>query len=122
AAGLPPVRGPAAAPASLRAIRAPAHTIAPPTDELVPFEQTAARYARLIPHAQLTTVPGAGHFVFMPVCTLPGRLVAAAVCVDLPTAPDRAAVHAETAAGIAGFLRRTLGSGRGARERQGARR
>ena len=86
--------------------------IASPSDELVPFEQNAARYARSIPHARLTTVPGAGHFIFMPVCTLPGRLVAAAVCVDVAAAPDRAAVHAETDAGIVTFFRHALGTGR----------
>ncbi len=78
------------------------------SDELVPFDQNAARHARLIRHAQLTTVPGAGHFVLMPVCTLPGRLVAAAVCIDIATSPDRAAVHEATAATLVRFFRRTL--------------
>jgi len=109
-AAMSPVMGLAATSASLRAIHVPVDVIASPSDELVPFEQNAARYARLIPHAQLPTVPDAGHFVFMPVCTLPGRLVAAAACVDIATAPDRAAVHAETAAGIERFFRRALGT------------
>jgi predicted dienelactone hydrolase len=117
-AAMSPVLGLAATPGSLRAIDIPVDIIASPSDELVPFEHNAARYARLIPRAQLTTVPGAGHFVFMPVCTLPGRLVAAAVCVDIATAPDRAAVHAETSAGIETFFRRALGTGRSARARQ----
>jgi predicted dienelactone hydrolase len=108
-AALAPVMGLAATAASLRAIDIPVDIVASPSDELVPFDQNAARYARLIPRARLTTVPGAGHFVFMPVCTLPGRLVAAAVCVDVATAPDRAAVHDETAGAVARFFGRALG-------------
>jgi len=46
----------------------------------------------------------------MPVCTLPGRLVAAPVCVDIATAPERAAVHDETAATLVRFFRRALGT------------
>jgi len=76
----------------------------------VPFDRNAARYARLIRHAQLTMVPGAGHVVFMPVCTLPGRRVAAAVCVDIAASPDRAAVHDTTAATLVRFFERTLGA------------
>jgi predicted dienelactone hydrolase len=108
-AALAPVMGLAATTRSLRAIDIPVAIIASPSDELVPFDQNAARYARLIPRARLTTVPGAGHFAFMPVCTLPGRVVAAAVCVDSATAPDRAAVHDKTAAAVVSFFRRTLG-------------
>ena len=77
-------------------------------------ERTGAGYApwtALVKpnHTQLTTVPGAGHFVFMPVCSLPGRLVAAAVCVDIATSPDRAAVQGTTAATLVRFSERTLG-------------
>ena len=99
----------AATAASLHAVDVPVAIVGLPNDELVPFDRNAARYARLIRHAQLTTVPGAGHFVFMPVCSLPGRLVAAAVCVDIATSPDRAAVHGTTAATLVRFSERTLG-------------
>ena len=108
-AAMAPVMGLAATTASLRAVDVPVAIVGLPNDELVPFDRNAARYARLIRHAQLTTVPGAGHFVFMPVCTLPGRLVAAAVCVDIATSPDRAAVHGTTAATLVRFFERTLG-------------
>ena len=102
-------RSVAATAASQRAVDVPVAIVGLPNDELVPFDRNAARYARLIRHAQLTTVPGAGHFVFMPVCTLPGRLVAAAVCVDIATSPDSAAVHGTTAATLVRFSERTLG-------------
>jgi predicted dienelactone hydrolase len=109
-AAMAPVMGLAATAASLRAVDVPVAIVGLPNDELVPFDRNAARYARLIRHAQLTTVLGAGHFVFMPVCTLPGRLVAAAVCVDIATSPDRAAVHDTTAATLVRFFERTLGA------------
>jgi predicted dienelactone hydrolase len=108
-AALSPVLGLAATAASLRAIDIPVEIVASPADELVPFDQNAARYARLIPKARLTTIPDAGHFSFMPVCTLPGRLVAAAVCVDGAAAPDRTAVHEQTVAVVTTFLERALG-------------
>ena len=107
---LAPVLGLAATMSTLRAVDVPVAIIASPSDALVPFTQNAARYAQGIPRARLTTVPGAGHFVFMPVCTLPGRLVAAAVCVDDAASPDRVAVHEQTAAEAAGFLRRAVGA------------
>jgi predicted dienelactone hydrolase len=114
---LAPVLALAATTSSLRAVNIPVEIIASPSDTLVPFAQNAARYARDIPRAQLTTVPGTGHFVFMPVCTFPGRLVAAAVCVDDAAAPDRAAVHAETTAAVTSFLADVFG-GQGARGRR----
>ncbi len=107
---LAPVLGLAATTASLRAVRIPVEIIASPDDELVPFADNAARYAEHIPGARLRTVPGTGHFVFMPVCTLPGRLVAAIVCVDAATSPDRAVIHARTVDLVTGFLRRALGT------------
>jgi predicted dienelactone hydrolase len=104
-----PVFGPAATASSLRQISIPVEIIASPTDEMVPFADNAERYARLIPGAGLSTIPQAGHFVFMPVCNTPGRLVAASVCVDPNPGVDRAAVHDDAAARILEFLGRTLG-------------
>jgi predicted dienelactone hydrolase len=103
------VLGLAATSASLGAVDVPVAIVASPADELVPFAQNAARYARLIPRAQLTTDPGAGHFVFMPVCTRPGRLVAATVCVDPEGSPDRGAVHEQTVGVVTTFFAHALG-------------
>jgi predicted dienelactone hydrolase len=90
---LGPVLGPAAIGASLRTITVPVLIAASPTDEYVPFEMNAVRYQRGIPRAQLMAIPEAGHFVFMPLCTLPGKIVASQICVDRTPAVDRAAVH-----------------------------
>lgn len=105
---LAPVLGPAAIPASLRGITVPVTIVGSTTDEIVPFEINAARYQRFIPRARLVKVPDADHFVFMPTCTLPGRLVAAQVCVDRNPAVDRAAVHAQVADLALGFFDRVL--------------
>lgn len=106
---LSPVLGPAAIRASLRSIAVPVMVVGSPTDEVVPFALNAARYQRLIPRARLVTVPGAGHFVFLPTCTLPGRIVAAQVCVDPNPNVDRDAVHAEVSATALRFFDRALG-------------
>lgn len=106
---LSPVLGPGVTASSLRQIGVPVTIIASRTDELVPFNRNAARYQRLIPHARLITIPAAGHFVFMPLCSEPGRLVAAQVCVDRIPRIDRAAVHARTGRLIIASFDRSLG-------------
>lgn len=120
---LAPVLGPAAITASLRSITVPVTIVASPTDEYVPFALNAAHYQQRIPRARLVKIPDAGHFVFMPVCTLPGRLVAAQVCVDRSDAVDRAAVHADAVELALAFFDRTLGvpRPRAARRRPSAR-
>lgn len=109
---LAPVLGPAAISESLRSISVPVTIVASPTDEYVPFELNAARYQRWIPHARLVAIPDAGHFVFMPRCTLAGRIVASQVCVDRAPTVDRAAVHAQVTELALDFFDRTLGVSR----------
>jgi predicted dienelactone hydrolase len=106
---LAPVFGPAAITASLRGITVGVTVVGSPDDEFVPFELNAARFQRLIPRARLVAIPEAGHFVFMPMCTLPGRLVASQVCVDRTPAVDRATVHAQVIDVAADFFGRRLG-------------
>lgn len=69
-----PAVGPSIEPDSLKAIGIPVHIVAAANDELLPFDRHAARYAREIPGARLTTLPGGGHFVFMPECNLVGTI------------------------------------------------
>jgi predicted dienelactone hydrolase len=104
-----PVFGPAAIASSLRSVTIPVEIIATTTDEIVPLAYNAERYAALIPRARLTTYPEGGHFVFMPVCSAAGVLVAQQVCVDPNADVDRAAVHAWAVSRITAFLDRTLG-------------
>lgn len=112
---LAPVLGPAAIRASLRSITVPVTIVASPTDEYVPFEMNAVRYQRGIRRARLVSIPEAGHFVFMPTCTLPGKIVAAQVCVDRTPTVDRDAVHAQVAATARRFFDEHLLGGRRAR-------
>jgi predicted dienelactone hydrolase len=104
---LAPVYGRGVTEKSLRQIGIPVEILAPGADELVPVKWNAARYAHLIPRARRIDVPRAGHFVFMPVCSDAGRLLAALVCVD-PESADRAAVHAETIERARAFFGRAL--------------
>jgi predicted dienelactone hydrolase len=112
---LAPVLGPAAIRASLRSITVPVMIVASPMDEYVPFEMNAVSYQRGIKRARLVSIPEAGHFVFMPACTLPGKIVAAQVCVDRTPKVDRGAVHTQVAATALRFFDESLRVGRGAR-------
>jgi predicted dienelactone hydrolase len=104
---LAPVFGPGAT--SFRAVAADVTVVGLEQDELVPYRLNAARYATRIPRARLERVPEAGHFVFMPVCSEAGRLLAAAVCVDRTADVDRRAVHVGTAERAIAFFDRALG-------------
>lgn len=103
-----PVLGPAAIPASLRSVTVPVMIVGSPSDEMIPFDLNGARYLRFVRRARLIAILDAGHFVFMPVCTLPGRIVAAQVCVDRGEGTDRAAVHARIAEAALRFFDRSL--------------
>ena len=69
---LAPALGPGMTADSLHAIPVPVLIAATRDDEILPFEQHAARYAREIPRARFDALPEGGHFVFMPVCTPAG--------------------------------------------------
>ncbi|MEO6026868.1 MAG: alpha/beta hydrolase [Candidatus Binatia bacterium] len=103
---LAPVLGPGIDAASLRRIRVPATIVASPTDSVVPFKLNAARYQRFLPQSRIAKVPG-DHFVFMPMCTFAGRVVAAQVCVD-GRGVDRQAIHDQVIALALAFFDRQL--------------
>jgi predicted dienelactone hydrolase len=104
-----PVVGPGVTAASLRAVAVPVMIVGSIEDDLVPYGRNAARYAALIPFAKFRTVPDAGHFVFMPVCSEAGRLLVPQVCVDRSDDVDRAAVHDLTGEWAVGFFGEALG-------------
>ena len=119
---LSPVLGPGIDTGSLRTITVPVTIVASPTDSVVPFDRNAARYRRFIRGARVVEVPGADHFVFMPTCTLAGRIVAAQVCVD-GAGVDRQAVHERVVALATRLFDRRLGvhpPSAGKRGRRGA--
>lgn len=81
-------------PESLSRISLPVAIISGDADEIVPPASNAETLARQIPLATLKLVPRAGHYVFFDTCTLVGRLMFRAICVD-PDGVDRESVHAE---------------------------
>jgi predicted dienelactone hydrolase len=115
---LAPVLGPGIDAGSLRTITVPVTIFASPTDSVVPFDRNAARYGRFIRGARVVAIPGADHFVFMPLCTLPGRLVASQVCVDAHGV-DREAIHERVIARTVELFDRRLGVRRPAPRRSG---
>jgi hypothetical protein len=84
----------------------PARIVGSPTDSVVPFKLNAARYQRFLPQSRIARVPG-DHFVFMPMCTFAGRVVAAQVCVD-GRGVDRQAIHDQVVALALAFFDRQL--------------
>lgn len=108
---LAPALGPGMTPASLRAIPIPVLIAASRDDELLPFEQHAARYARDIPRAQSETLADGGHFVFMPLCTTAGWIFTYFNDYDVCGRRhdvDRAEAHASIAARATQFFDTTL--------------
>ncbi len=91
-----PALGPAVTPESLKSITMPVAIVAGESDSVVPIDANAKRYARAIPHAELTIFSGGvGHYTFLDVCTAAGRSVLASLCVDRPGV-DRQTIHNAT--------------------------
>jgi predicted dienelactone hydrolase len=113
ALALAPALGPGMTDESLNAIGVPVAIVATRDDEILPFEQHAARYAREIPGAQLDVLPAGGHFVFMPECNVAGRVFtwfnAFDVCGRRHDV-DRGAVHAQIVQRALAFFGTKLGS------------
>ncbi|HEY2540875.1 MAG TPA: alpha/beta hydrolase [Stellaceae bacterium] len=104
-----PALGPVFLPDSLAHIVIPVAIVAGASDEIVPIGSSAQFLAAMIPHAELTILPGAvGHYVFVGICLEAGRaILPSRLCNDVPEV-DRAAIEAETAALAVRFFDRTL--------------
>jgi predicted dienelactone hydrolase len=100
-----PALGPAFRAESLARIAVPVEIVAGAADDSVPPASSAAYFARHIPRAKLTILPGnVGHYVFLDVCTEHGRkVVQPFLCTD-GAGVDRQAVHDKTAAMAARFF------------------
>lgn len=98
-----PALGPAFEPASLEKISIPVAIVAGEADTNVPIASSAKFFARHIPHAKLTLIPGAGHYVFLGTCTETGKKAQPGLCDDGPSA-NREAVHAEAVRMAADFF------------------
>ena len=104
---LAPALGPAFAGESLRSITTPVAIVAGAEDRLAPIRSNARMFARVIPSARLTLLPGAGHYTFLAVCTEEGRRAQTQLCDDGPGV-DRNAIHQRTTQDAADFFDQTL--------------
>ena len=90
---LDPSLGPGHSVESLKRVRIPVHIVAALADDYQPFGVHAARYARNIPGAGLTSLAhGEGHLVFVDQCKGDRRNAGLSLCHDADTV-DRERVH-----------------------------
>ena len=92
-----PALGPAFQPESLEKISIPVEIVAGADDSVVPVATSASFFAKEIPRAKLTLLPGVGHYTFLATCGELGHRVRPDLCND-SSGVDRDAVHAKTAA------------------------
>lgn len=91
-----PALGPAFRPDSLERITIPVAIVAGTADTNVPIASGAEFFAKHIPHAKLTLLPGVGHYVFLANCTDEGRKSRPNLCND-GQGIDRESIHSKTA-------------------------
>ncbi|GLQ52130.1 alpha/beta hydrolase family protein [Dyella flava] len=101
-----PALGEAFNASSFADVRIPIALLAGSADTTVPLGTNAERFARFMPNAKLTLLPGAGHYTFLDVCT-PNVGDQPFFCKDGPGV-DRTAIHAEAIAQVAAFFAKTL--------------
>lgn len=81
---------------SLDKISIPVAIVAGTADKNVPIASSAQVFAKHIPRAQLTLLPGVGHYIFLAACANQGKKSRPELCVD-DSGIDREAIHAKTA-------------------------
>lgn len=82
-------------PDSLDKISIPVAIVAGTADKNVPIASSAQVFAKHIPHAQLSLLPGVGHYTFLAACADQGKKSRPDLCVD-DAGIDREAIHAKT--------------------------
>ncbi len=93
----------------LAGVRIPVHIDDPGDDTLVVRPYAAERIRDLLPEKpEYTRVPGAGHYAYLAPCPDTAHDRTLQVCMD-PPGFDRVRFHAELAAEMADFFRRSLG-------------
>jgi predicted dienelactone hydrolase len=101
-----PALGPAFSPDSLEKIDIPVAILAGTADTNVPVASSAQFFAKHIPHAQLTLLPGVPHYTFLATCSKTAQPL---LCAD-PEGIDRDAVHAKAVGLVLKFFDTQLGS------------
>lgn len=77
---------------SWSAVVTPVRIVLAEKDQQVPWPDTEELIRKLLPSAGVIRVADAGHYVFLPVCSLRGLLRLGSLCRD-PDVTDRAEVH-----------------------------
>src|SRR5262249_22851963 len=80
---------------SLDKISVPVAIVAGTADKNVPIASSAQVFAKHIPSAQLTLLPGVGHYAFLASCADQGKKSRPELCLD-DAGIDREAIHAKT--------------------------
>ncbi len=93
-------------PDGLRRMRVPVAIILGDADTVAPPATNGLVAARLIPHAELTVLPGVGHYDWLATCT-PAGVAALDICAD-KVAQDP--THAAAIKMALAFFARTLGA------------
>jgi len=88
-------------------VSTPVELLAGDRDANVPVPTNAGHIASLLPNAELTLLPGAGHYTFLPVCGPAMVQTMPQLCADAPGI-DRAAVHAAAIDKARTFFARVL--------------
>ena len=95
---------------SLAGVRVPVRIVVGEADDITPPDETALRYAELLPNAEATVLDGGvAHYTFLGEGTEIGRREHPELCVDLPGV-DRGAVHRGVARMASEFFRTRLGA------------
>jgi len=96
---------------SLAQITTPVHIVYAKDDELLKPNLNAVYYANAIPKAESSALDAGGHFVFLPKCTLLGRLISYAIPFDIcgrKAHADRTALHEQVAREAIDFFGNSL--------------
>jgi predicted dienelactone hydrolase len=91
-------------PASLANIRTPVHIVLGDADTVAPPATNGLVAAKLIPGAELESIPGVGHYDFLSTCTEAGQKVVPQCRIHVP----QETTHGQVIAAAQDFFRRTL--------------
>ena len=102
-----PALGEALTPQSLTAIDIPVALLAGAADAIVPVSTNIERMKGFLPGAEMSLLPGAGHYTFLDLCEPAAAPQLGGLCQDGPGV-DRAAIHTATVERVRAFFAKTL--------------
>ncbi len=94
-------------PESLSSIRVPVRIVVGDADDQAPLERNTRVFAQQIPNANYQVLSKVGHYSFLPVCSMTGKIAAKLYCNDHADV-DRANIHALVGQQALDFFKREL--------------